>query len=158
VFPEAADLGRQLGHLQGVAHADQQAFGGDRLDEEVLGPGLHGLDHGVHPARGGQDDDGGGDAGGADLGQGLHAAHARHDHVQQDHVGAAALGQAVDGLAAALGVDDGVAFPLQHGLGEAALGRIVVDHEYGSGHSWSPLRHHARPGPGKRDWLIPGRF
>jgi hypothetical protein len=138
VLLQAADLGRQLGQLQGVADADQQAFGGDGFDEEVLGSGLHGLHHGIDAAIGGQDDDRGRDACGADLGQGLHAAHARHDHVQQDHVGPGALGQAVDGLTAALGVDDDVALALQHRLRDAALGRIIVDDKYGLRHLGGP--------------------
>ena len=146
VFPEAAHLGGQPGHLQGIGDAHQQPFGGDRLDEEVLGSGLHGLDDRIDAAGGGQDDDGCGHACGADLGEGLHAAHAGHDHVEQDDVGPAALGQAVDGLAAGLGVYDGIALALQHGLSEAALGRIVVDHENGLGHG-TPFNITVTAGP-----------
>ena len=138
VLLQPTDLGRQLGQLQGVADADQEAFGRHRLDEEVLGASLHGLHDGVDAAVGGQDDDRGVDARGADFGKGLHAAHARHDHVQQDDVGAAVFGQAVDGLTAAFGVDDDIALALQHRLRDAALGRIVVNDKYGLRHAGGP--------------------
>ena len=55
MFLEPSDLGGEPGQLQGVGDADQQAFGGDGLDEEVLGPGLHGLDHGLDAAAGGDE-------------------------------------------------------------------------------------------------------
>ena len=146
VFLEPTDLCGQSGDLEGVGDTDQQPFGRDGFDEEVLGPGLHGLDHRIDAARGGQDDDRCGHACGADLGQGLHAAHARHDHVEQDDIGPAAPGQTINGLAAGFGVDDGIALTLQHGLREAALGRIVVDHENGLGHG-TPFNITVTAGP-----------
>ena len=38
-----------------------------------------------------------------------------------------------------LGVDDGIAFALQHRLDQAALGRIVVDDQDGLGHVRTPF-------------------
>ncbi len=43
-------LSGQFAHLQGVADGDGDALGRSRLDQEVLGAGLHGGDHGVDAA------------------------------------------------------------------------------------------------------------
>ena len=149
------DLGRQLGQLQRVPDPDQDAFRARRLDEEVLGPGLHGLDHSLDAAVGRQHDDRRGHARRADLGQAFHPRHGRHDEVQQHHVGPTALGQPVDGLAAAFGVNDLIALAVQHGLHKAALRRIIVDHQNGLGHGKNTP---SSAGPHARDWLVSGRF
>ncbi|MNE80187.1 hypothetical protein D3C80_1767350 [compost metagenome] len=81
MFLQAADLGGQLRQLQGVAYPDQQPLRPDGLDEEVLRPGLHGLDHGFDAAIGGQDDDRNGHARRADFRQRLQTRQARHDEV-----------------------------------------------------------------------------
>ena len=120
---QASDLGRQPLHLQGVAHPDQQPFRPHRLDEEVLGPGLHGLDNHVDAAIGGQHYHRLGDARAAQFGQAFQARHLGHHHVQQDQVRPAALRHPVDGLAAARRMDDGVSVPFQHRLDQPALGR-----------------------------------
>ncbi len=152
---QAADLGGQLGHLQGVADADQQAVGADRLDEEVLGAGLHGLDHRLYAAVGRQHDDRRGHARRAHLGQGLHARQAGHDEIQKHNVGAAALGQTVDGLAPAFGVDDRIAFTVEHRLNQAALRGIIVDDQNGLGHWSTPFNITIeRPSSLGRDWLV----
>ena len=44
----------------------------------------------------------------------------------------------VDRLAAAGCMDDGVAFTVQDGLDQAALGWIVIDHQNGLGHVNTP--------------------
>ena len=82
-----------------------------------------------------------------DIGQRLHARHARHDQVQQHHVRALALDQPVDGLAAGFGVDHGIALSLQHGLNQTALGRIVIDYENGLRHGCSPFNITVSAGP-----------
>ena len=150
---QASDLGGQALHLHGVAHADQQAFRAHRFDEEVLGPGLHGLDHHVDAAVGRQDDDRLIDPGATQFGQAFQPRHLGHHHVQQDQVGPAAARHPVDGLAAAGGMDHGVAVPLQHGLDQPALGRIVVNDQDGLGHE-NPL--YCRPT--RQGWIVSGRF
>ncbi len=74
-----------------------------------------------------------------DFGEGLHPAHARHDQIQQHDIGPTALGEPVDRLAAAFGMDDGIALAIQHRLHQSALGRIVVDHQNGLGHAQHSL-------------------
>ena len=74
----------------------------------------------------------------AQFGQTFQARHLGHHHVQQDQVRPAALDHPVDGLAAAGRMDHGVSVPLQHGLDQPALGRIVVDDQNGLGHGAVP--------------------
>ncbi len=150
---EAIDLALQVAHLQRVADRDHDPLRRGRLDEEVLRAGLHGLDHGVDAAGGGQHDDGLHEAARAHLLQRLQAALARHDKVQHDHV-SAARAQAIDRLFAVFSMDDNQAFALEHRLDQAPLGRIVIDDENRLGHG--PTNHHSMPPLKRGRCLCPG--
>jgi hypothetical protein len=131
---QALHLRRQLAHLQGVADGDDDALRRGRLDEEVLRPRLHGADHGLHPARGGEHDHRRRQPLGAHGLERLHPRHPRHDEVEDHHVGGHPAREPRQGCVAGIRLADGEALALQHRLDQAALRGIVVDDENGLGH------------------------
>ncbi len=134
VLLQPVDLGRQLPHLQAVAHADDDPLGARRLDEEVLGPGLHGLDHSVDAAARGQHHGRSRDPAGAGGLQEVQPTHVRHDQVEDHHVGRQARGQTVQRRLAPVRLHDREALALEHRLHQPALGGVVVDDQDGLAH------------------------
>ncbi len=121
--------------MQGIAHRHQDAFGRSRLDEEVLGAGLHRLNDCVDTARSRQHDGRRANARGANFLERIDSRLARHDKIEDQGVDARRRGQPVDRLTAVFGVQDGEAFALEHGLNQPALRRIVVANQDRFGHS-----------------------
>ncbi len=73
-----------------------------------------------------------------------------HDQVEDNRVDAGILRQALVGLAAVFGMQDGKAFALQHGLDQAALRRIVIADQDRLGHVVHPSRSETVPMRGTR--------
>ena len=89
VFGDVAGGGEtfQPAPVQRVPDRDQQAVGGERLDDEVVGALAHRLDRGIDRAVRGNDDHRRGQAAPADRAQDLDAVHVGQFEVEQDDVG-----------------------------------------------------------------------
>ena len=132
----AGDLALERAELEGVLDRDLQAFGRDRLDDEIDRAGPHGADDRVDAAMGGLHDDRDGAVELAELGEHRHAVEIGHDEIEDDQRKGLAVGpgQPGDRLLAAGSGGGAVPEPLDSGAEQPALHGIIVDDEDGYRH------------------------
>src|SRR5439155_16159097 len=131
---ESNVLAREIHVLQGVPQREQDAIGGERLLQEVVGAELRRLDGGLDRTVAGDHEDLGVCVELAQLAQGLQAVHPLHFHVEEHEMGPE-LGVALQGLRprrAGLNFDLLILEQLRERFADPLL---VVDHQDTTAHS-----------------------